>query len=145
MIAHHPSADPIAPKSWATVRSLVLIGLGALLGASAVWLATHPLLEVSDRYYATGITISRASKLAVTCYYRQPATLAELAKSGLDDEVFRDFWGTTFRYARMPTATGEVEVYVWTERMGADGRATVIGAKVTTDGKTVLLGLPREN
>ena len=60
----------------------------------------------------------------------------------MDAHELTDGWGSPFRYAVVANKAGELEPYVWTERTNADGRTTLIGANVKSDGTVVRFGMP---
>jgi hypothetical protein len=140
-----PPAARSGPSPRAAFRGVLLFGLGVALGAAAVWLATRPPQRTSDDYFAYHLSISRAEKLALTCYSKKPDRLSDLNRWGSDESDFQDVWGQPFRYARVPAADGGDDIYVWTDWTDwtdDDGRVYVVGAKVTADGKRVRLGFP---
>jgi hypothetical protein len=129
------------PSLRAALRRALLFGLGGALGAAAVWLATRPPQRTNDNYYAYHRSIWRAEKLALTCYYKKPDRLSDLNRAGYGDDDLQGAWGQPFRYARVPDAAAGEDIYVWTD-WTQDGRAFVVGAKVTAGGQRVKLGLP---
>jgi hypothetical protein len=132
---------------WITVLALLLVGLIVLA-------------ICTTRYFGptrTSQALLQARGLIVACeaYHenpksggKHPATLADLysppfgggsyLKNGGDDLI--DPWGNPFKYAVVPDAKGEPELYVWSEQT-VDGKLKFIGAKRTARGSTVLFGI----
>ncbi len=79
---------------------------------------------------------------------RFPSTLAELVKPSFDGQRdlrlneadLIDPWGTPYRYVVAKSATGDTELYVWTER-AVDGKLKLHGAKRRADGGIEAFGL----
>jgi hypothetical protein len=108
----------------------------------------------------TRVSINRASDVAEACEsYRSnspshshPASLDDLRKPlpgfGLlladPEHDLCDHWGNPFRYAVVPDADGQPEVYVWFE-LTSDGKTTLHGAKRTAHGKLIRFGLPGDH
>jgi hypothetical protein len=126
-------------------RTLVAV---IVLAAGAVLLIYFGQYQ-TDRHYNAHVSIMDAESLARTSFYKNkrngqfPARLADVqADTDIAEHRLIDAWGKPFRYAVVPNEAGELEPYVWTEQIDADGRTTLIGAKVRPDGSAVRFGLP---
>ena len=128
-------------------RRRIVVALTAL-GAGTVVLICLSQYK-TDRHQNIYVSVMNAESLARASFQKNkrngqfPARLSDV-RSGTDIAEHRliDAWGKAFRYAVVPNEAGELEPYVWTERIEADGRATIIGAKVRPDGTAVRFGLP---
>jgi hypothetical protein len=109
---------------------------------------------VPDRVYRA-VLQAKGLTLACEAYHenpssgnKYPAKLADLhsppfggssfLRNGEEDLL--DPWGNPFKYAVVPDAKGEPELYVWSEQT-VDGKLQFIGAKRTAGGSTVLFGI----
>jgi hypothetical protein len=133
-------------RTW--VVALLIVPAAAL---AALYIVTN----TTDRHEYQHRAIADASVLAWACraYHDRsggnyPDRLADLLtpKKGrplVDDaeRALTDPWGNAYRYAVVPNERGEPEPYVWAEQ-ASGGRLTLLGAKVTAAGETVLFGLP---
>jgi hypothetical protein len=139
-------------------RRVILVLIVLLLAVISLALST----SMTDKYYNTHKAIAQSRFLVGMCEaYRNysanpqrgkyPATLTELVKPPFDGGQFvvegeRDLidpWGNPYRYAVIPNAKGEQEVYVWCERT-VNGKLTLHGAKRRADGEIELFGRPEE-
>jgi hypothetical protein len=139
----------VVQPSRGVAQSALLVGLGVLIGAAAVWLATRPGPRVSDRYYSVYASIIRAEKLANILHLKSPDRRHPLQLSdihGWSESDFKDAWGKPFRYAAVSDVAGnDPDIFVWTEWTQDDGRIALIGAKVSAEGKATRFGLPPQD
>jgi hypothetical protein len=134
---------PWVARFW-TRRRIVVVVAGMCAGAVVLfWLSQHK----TDRHYSTYLSIMDAESLARASFYKNKRdgrfpTQLSVVRSGSDIAEHRliDPWGKPYRYAVVPNEAGELEPYVWTERIDANGQATMIGAKVRPDGTVVRFG-----
>jgi hypothetical protein len=136
-----------------TWRGWTLIALVVLAIAGAIALVFRGYVED----YRGSMTVLQARTLIAACEAYQghssaenkyPSTLNDLVsppwggpsllRNGKDELV--DSWGSPFRDAVVPNEKGEVEIYVWAERI-VDGKTSLIGAKRTGSGETQHFGL----
>ena len=139
--------NPHSP--WPILRGVLLIGLGVLIGASVRWLDYVQQLKESDRYYPVWLSIIRAGKLAQVLHLKSPdrghpTLLSDL--HGWSEDDLKDGWGQPFHCAAVADPAGnDPDIYVWTDWVHDDGRVTLLGARVSADGKaTEFGGPPRE-
>lgn len=135
-------------RNWAIVVPVVL-----LVGAVVLIVSTTRYLGPTRSSQA--VLQARGLLLACEAYHetpksgkKYPAKLADLhtppfsggsfLRNGEDDLI--DPWGNPFKYAVVPDAKGEPELYVWSERT-VEGKLTLIGWKRTAGGSTVLFGM----
>ena len=164
-------AEPGTPPAWdrsAVRRRFYTFALGGLLLVVAGVLVFLLLsVKSTDRYYNVHMSLHRAKVLAQACeVYREhrpdnvyPATLSDLTRpvpgGGPGQSLTpardarpaskspTDAWGNPFRYALVPNAAGELEPHVWAERT-RNGKTTLHGAKLASDGTVVVFGLPED-
>jgi hypothetical protein len=141
-------------KPWAAKRELWKVSLlavvAALVGLLFVPRVTSKKVETSIQDNKVDISIIRANQLAEACRaFRAksptnsyPTRLEEVIPF-LDNPDLTDAWGNPFHYALDRNANGDLEPYVWAERV-RDGKVTIHGAKRTADGHRVLFGLPED-
>ncbi len=146
MNSHPNSADREARRSWVAFRRMTLVGVGVLIGASAVWLAMRPEPKITDRYSMVYTSILEAEKLAKLLHLKSPDRQHPTLLSDLhsrDEGGFKDAWGRPLRCAAVADPAGnEPDIYVWTDWVQDDGRIILIGARVAPDGKSTMFGLP---
>jgi hypothetical protein len=148
---------PLATRPQSIRRHLYTIGIAALVLLAATLVTLKLATKVRDGLSPVKVSIVRASELTEACQiYRDcnpaktyPEKLEDLlhptfyAGPFVSDHILKDGWGDPFRYALVPNADGELEPYVWTERV-MDGKVTLYGAKRTADGKSLLIGWPEK-
>lgn len=114
---------------------------------------------VSRDHYGIAKSIGRADEalMACECYRLRhpkkgyPGTLDELCEEKDGEGPFLsnperalfDAWGNRLHYALVRNSSGNLEPYVWAERV-RDGRITIHGVKLTADGQRVVFGLPKD-
>ena len=147
---------PLATRPQSIRRHLYSAAIVALVLLAAV-LVTLKLITKADGWSPVKASISRADELTLACQvYRDfnpaktyPEKLDDLLNPPFDtgpfisDHALQDGWGNPFRYALVPNSDGELEPYVWTERV-TNGKVALYGAKRTADGKRLLFSRPDE-
>ena len=147
---------PLATRPKSMRRHLNSAAIVALV-LLATGLVTLKLITKADGWNPVNASISRADELTLACQtYRDynpakslPEKLVDLLNPPFDagpfisDHALKDGWGNPFRFALVPNSDGELEPYVWTERV-VDGKVTLYGAKRTADGTRLLIGWPED-
>jgi hypothetical protein len=135
------------PRTWAAVALAALLAAAVIL---AVCMSQNFTQDRSSRavlQFKLLLTACEAYRENPKSGNRYPATLAELVEPPFGGGPFLkdpandllDPWGNPFKYALVTDGTGKPVPYVWAERT-ADGKTTLLGAKLTAGGKFEVFG-----
>src|SRR5262245_33556450 len=144
---HREPVPPTISQPWLTSRQFwTIFAVFSLLVLAVLALVQKaPTVVNQDRNF--DVSVVRAHQLLRACEtYRlksssnsYPTKLADVVRY-LEDPSLADSLGNPFHYALVPNADGELEPYIWVERV-RDGKTTLSGAKRTAEGKEISFGL----